>query len=497
MAAHRVTWLKRVVLVAGLMLGALAIWQLERARLGIERIALTAETTPATLYQTAPEGPLVVIAHGFAGSRQLMEAFSLTLARAGYRVAAFDFEGHGRNPVPMSGDVDAIAGTTARLVAETRRVVAAARGATGNDGPVALLGHSMASDVVIRAALEEDAIGAIVAVSMFSQAVTATQPDNLLILTGQWEPHLRAVALDAVTAVRPGATEGETVTNGAITRRAVVAPFVEHVGVLYSPVSLRETRDWLSERMPVALPRAPVAAIGPWISVLMAATVLLTWPLAGLLGPRLPAPQPVSPRAFWAILAVPAVVAPVVATQVRLDLLPVMVADTLAVMLALYGALQIAALRVLGIRFGAFDLRAMALLLVWGLLVFGVMLDRYAASFIPIPDRLPIIAALAVGTLPFMLADALLTQGGQARLWRRVAARVAVFVALGIAVALDPERLFFLVIIFPVLILFYVVHGLMGRWIGQHGGVLAAGVGLGLILAWALGVSFPLFDAGV
>jgi len=205
----------------------------------------------------------------------------------------------------------------------------------------------------------------------------------------------------------------------------------------------------------------------------------------------------VSPRAFWAILAVPAVAAPVVATQVRLDLLPVMVADTLAVMLALYGALQIAALRALGIRFGSFDLRAMALLLVWGLLVFGVMLDRYAASFIPIPDRLPIIAALAVGTLPFMLADALLTQGGQARLWRRVAARVAVFVALGIAVALDPERLFFLVIIFPVLILFYVVHGLMGRWIGQHGGVLAAGVGLGLILAWALGVSFPLFDAGV
>ena len=67
-------------------------------------------------------------------------------------------------------------------------------------------------------------------------------------------------------------------------------------------------------------------------------------------------------------------------------------------------------------------------------------------------------------------------------------------VSLGIAVALDPERLFFLVILFPVLILFFAVHGAMGRWIARHGGATAAGIGLGLILAWALGVSFPLYD---
>lgn len=495
MAGHRVIWAKRAVLVVGLILGLLAVIQLERARIGVERVVLAAGTTPATLYQSADEGPLVVVAHGFAGSRQLMEAFSLTLARAGYRVVAFDFEGHGRNPVPMSGDVNAIEGTTARLVDETRAVIAAAREVTGYAGPVALVGHSMASDVVVRVGLAEGNVAAVVAVSMFSQAVTATQPDGLLIVTGQWEPHLRNVALEAVGAVQMGAVEDETVSNGIVTRRAVVAPFVEHVGVLYSTVSLRETRDWLAERLPVRAPEAAVATIGPWISVLMAATVLLTWPLAGLLGPRQAPVAAVSRTMFWAVLIGPAVVAPVVATQVQLDLLPVMVADTLAVMLALYGALQLIALRALGVRFGGLDWRALALLMAWGLVVFGLALDRYAASFVPIPARLPIIAALAVGTLPFMLADALITQGGQARLWRRIAARMAVFVALGIAVALDPERLFFLVIIFPVLILFFVVHGLMGRWVGQHGGALAAGLGLGLILAWALGVSFPMFQA--
>ena len=226
------TLAKRVVLVFGLALALLSVIQLERARLGVERTAFVAGTTPATLYQSASDGPLVIIAHGFAGSRQFMEAFSLTLARAGYRVAAFDFEGHGRNPVPMSGDVTAIEGTTARLISETWRVTDAARAMTGYTGPIALLGHSMASDVVVRAGLEQGDVAATIAVSMFSEAVTPMAPDGLLILTGQWESYLRSVALGAVRDVAEGAEEGQTVSNGAVTRRAAVAPFVEHVGEL-------------------------------------------------------------------------------------------------------------------------------------------------------------------------------------------------------------------------------------------------------------------------
>ncbi len=34
----------------------------------------------------------------------------------------------------------------------------------------------------------------------------------------------------------------------------------------------------------------------------------------------------------------------------------------------------------------------------------------------------------------------------------------------------------------------------MGRWVARRAGAGAAGLGLGLCLAWALGVSFPLFS---
>jgi len=176
-----------------LVMGAVAVllimaslFMLERERAGLTISSFDIGTTPVTLYQRPGQtGPVVVVAHGFAGSRQIMQAYSLPLAQAGYRVLAFDFEGHGRNPVPMSGDVASLDGTTALLVAETRRIIAAAR-ALPQSGPVALLGHSMATDILVRASIAEMAddtpIDAVVAISMFSQAVTADTPSHLLIM---------------------------------------------------------------------------------------------------------------------------------------------------------------------------------------------------------------------------------------------------------------------------------------------------------------------------
>jgi dienelactone hydrolase len=96
-------------------------------------------STPVSVYGTGP-GPAVVIAHGFAGSRQLMEGYALTLARAGYYAVSFDFEGHGRNPTPMSGDVTQIAGTTRMLMDETRRVIDFAHELPGTGGPHSTIG---------------------------------------------------------------------------------------------------------------------------------------------------------------------------------------------------------------------------------------------------------------------------------------------------------------------------------------------------------------------
>jgi hypothetical protein len=96
-----------------------------------------------------------------------------------------------------------------------------------------------------------------------------------------------------------------------------------------------------------------------------------------------------------------------------------------------------------------------------------------------------------------MIADSLVTEGGRAALWRVLAARGAFITSLGAAVALDFKRLFFLLIVIPVIVFFFTIFGLMGGWVGRRtGSPCAPGIGLGLLLAWALGVSFPTFAPG-
>lgn len=480
----RSLWLSLALILAALLF-------LENARTGIEIDQIEVGPTPVTVYEG--DGPLVVMAHGFAGSRQMMQGYALTLAHAGYRVLAFDFEGHGRHPVPMSGDVTSIDGTTRRLVDQTLQIVSAA----SPRQPVALLGHSMATDILIRAQISApDLLGPVIAISAFSQAVTATQPASMLMITGAWEAGLRDFARRAVVLVDPRVGEGDLALSDGVTRKAIVAPLAEHVGVLHSRSGRAEAVGWLDAYYGRS-GSVSVPATGPVTLTLLLALVVLARPLSHLLPQR---PDPVRDRLpvwqFAVVVVVPALAAPPLAFLIDPHALPVLVADHLAVHLGLYGLMQVLLLRVFRVPFGRVSWLGVVAIVVWGLGIFGLALDRYAANFLPIPQRMIIIAALMLGAVPFMLADALVTDGGRTSLPRRFGARVAFLASLGIAVALDFEGLFFLIMIAPVIVLFYALFGLVGRWVARREGALAAGIGLGLCLAWALGVSFPMFASG-
>ncbi|MEM1398402.1 MAG: alpha/beta hydrolase, partial [Pseudomonadota bacterium] len=183
---------------------------------------------------------------------------------------------------------------------------------------------------------------------------------------------------------------------------------------------------------------------------------------------------------------------PLAAIWMPRGILPVLVADYLALHMLLYGVIQLAILRFVGLRVTGLALVVGAVLAAYGIGVFGLALDRYVANFMPHSGRLLIIAALALGALPYMMADSAMAHA-HPQLWRRALIRLAFLGSLGIAVALDFERLFFLILIIPVIALFFLVFGLMGRWVEARAGPLASGLGLGILLAWSLGVTFPMF----
>ena len=457
--------------------------------------------TPITvMHMPEAQGPVVVIAHGFAGSRQLMAAWQLSLAHAGFLTVSFDFQGHGRNPVPMSGDVSRIDGTTQLLMDETARITDFAVGLPGAVPRVALLGHSMASDIVVRQGLADPRVEAVVALSVFSEAITPDAPRNLMILNGEWEGALRAEAQRVMAEI--GAVEGETVgTPGAgFARRAAAVPMVEHVGILYAPRGIAEAMEWLALSFDRPIQSGPTqsdpVALGPWIILTLFGVVLLVRPLVAFL-PQGPVPWHPKGRLFWAMAVLPAVITPLILSVFETRFLPVLVADYLALHLALYGALVLAGAAWAG---GLPKMRGWVwgvALALYGIAVFGGIMDRYVGSFVPHPGRAAVIAAILPGAILAMLADAVLSGATRAALWRRVVARGMFLASLGVAVALDFERLFFLIIILPVILLFYLSFGMMGRFLGQRtGSVVAVGLSLGVILGWALGVTFPMFDPG-
>ncbi|MGF1551322.1 MAG: serine aminopeptidase domain-containing protein [Paracoccaceae bacterium] len=373
---------------------ALSLWRLEAGRSGLVFEDVAIGETPARVVRAeGRDGPMpvVVIAHGFAGSMELMEPFATTLARAGYLTVSFDFVGHGTHPraLPLVLEDGQPREAARRLLVQLDRVIDHARSLPRAGEGFALLGHSMATDLIAKRAADRpgpdatsaearatagapDARGdpsasdtqgnssapdarATVMVSPFSNEITATSPPNMLAIAGSWEARLteEAIRTLALTADAVGAgTAGEDETVGSFgdgtARRVVFASNVEHIGVLYDPESLAAARAWLDAAFGregadpdgAAEPDAVVRDLrGPWIGLLFAGMIALARPLSRAL-PALADP-PAGAGASWRAQAArsigPAVLTPVVATWLPSGLMPIVVGDYLAQHFFLYG----------------------------------------------------------------------------------------------------------------------------------------------------------------
>lgn len=471
---------------------ALGLFWLEMERATVSHRTLETPDGAVTLYERkgAQRGPLVVVTHGFAGSRQMMQYISRDLARAGFTVAAFDFFGHGRSHRLLSPDVTRLEGTTQQLVVQTRRVIDAVREVEGLTGAIALVGHSMATDIIMRAAEERPEVAGIVAISMYSDLVSASFPDRLLILSGEWEGRLRAVAREAVAQLAGMEVEGETVSNGPVLRRAVAVPGTEHVAVLFHPVTMRETRLWLQSAL--AVPDAGATwPQGGAILIVLAGLVFLSRPVFGVLPAEAVRPDALSPRAFLVAIIAPILPAFAAVSLTGGNLLGLAAFGHLFAFLLVWGAVSLGVLGILGRRARVPSVPGVALLLFWALAVFAVALDRYAAAFLPVGPRLGLMAVLSLGAIPFMLADRLLVD--DAPLWRGVVARMLPLSVLVASVVMLPQDLGLLFTVLPVFVLFYLVYGTMARAVAIRSGPETAGVALGIILAWSIAASTPLF----
>jgi hypothetical protein len=199
-----------------------------------------------------------------------------------------------------------------------------------------------------------------------------------------------------------------------------------------------------------------------------------------------------------AVLALaPAVLTPLLLWRLPTDFLPLLMGDYLVLHFALYGALTLAGLGWAGNRVPRARGMALALGIVlvtaWALLAVGVPVDRYVFNAHPEAVRLPIIAALCAGTLPYFLADEWFTRSPAAAPGAYFLTKLCFLLSLVAAIALNPQRLFFLAIIVPAILLLFVVYGLFSRWAGRASGHPAvAAVANALAFGAFIAVTFPL-----
>jgi dienelactone hydrolase len=526
-------WRRPHALAALLAVAAisLALWRLFDAESGLDIAHLVVDGVPVTVFtprdsqpvtdafstldpdldpNSAPaSAPVIVIGHGFAGSRQLMHPFALTLASNGYVSVVFDFPGHGRNRNRLAGELGEPERTGA-LLDSFAGVMAFARALPQGDGRVATLGHSMAGDIMVHYAERDPSVDAGVAVSPYlSRALGAELPRNLLFIYGDLEPEMimqQGRAALAVVAGLPAADIAPDVTYGSMTdgtaRRMVVAPGVEHIGVLYSRVSQQAALDWLNA-VYGRQSSGVIDARGPWLAAFYLGVMLLAWPLARLL-PVVTA-QPVGANLRWRRLlplaVAPALLTPLILWPLPSDFLPIVIGDYIALHFGLYGLLTLIGLWLVGERPaslwhrvapGAFALAVLAVF-VFETLAVTLPTDRFVASFLPATDRWPTALALLAGTLIWAIADEWLTRGAAAPRGAYALTKSLFVLSLMLAVVLNLNELFFLVIIIPAILALFVIYGLFSGWIyrrTKHPAVAA--LTNALVFASAIAVSFPM-----
>ncbi len=465
---------------------------------------------PVTVFRShaLETGPVVVIAHGFAGSQQLMQPIAITLARNGYIAVTFDFAGHGRNPLPLPGGLSDLDMSTRALLGEIGEVARSAMALPGADGRLALVGHSMASDLVVRYAMDHpDDVSAIVAFSFFGQGVTPNNPKNLIVIDGAWEsPALRGAGFRIISEATKG-NEKVGVTYGDLShgsgRRLVLAAGSEHISVIYNHDALSEALNWLNASFGHR-GSGFVDGRGRWLALLFIGLIAIARPASRLL-PQL-APSPLGASLPWRrlspICVAPAILTPFLLWKAPTSFLPILLGDYLVVHFALYGLLTGAGLwlaksgaprlaatktNMAGIALAASAVAA------FYIVALGIPLNAYVTSFAPTGVRWLLAPAILAGAAPYFLADEWLTRGCPAPRGGYAFSKACFVMSLGLSVWLSPQRLFFLVITVPVIIVSFTIYGLVSRWAyartnDPRVGALGAACGL----AYAIAMTFPI-----
>lgn len=472
------------------------------------------EEGDAELPDPGPPGerpPLVVVAHGFSGDRVMMSSFARRVASAGYGVLSIDFRGHGENRNGFGVGRDG-------LQDDLRDAVEWAGDEPHVDASsLALVGHSMGADAVLRFAQRDPRPDATIAISGGESIEGPRRPENVLLLVASRDPG----------SIKEGAARvGDVLAGGELERGRVVGSTAEgtavarvevggndHATILWSDEAVEATVSWVDSvfgRSSDPSPGDP--RVGTSGLYLLAALVLLAGigVAAGRLGPALEEASRGGVGRGLLVLAVALLVAmPFTAAGSQTGFLSLAAGAAIVSPFAVAGVLALGTRAVLGRSGGVVpgwlgggrslwgEIRGSlgpALLAFVAVYVVLAPLGLVFHRLVPTPERVVAWVGASLLFLPFFVAFELLVRrgGAVAGSLLGVAGRVVVLVLLyaGVALGLLPGVVIIYVPILAALFVGFEVFAAAAYATGRNALLIA--VVESAWLGWITAVTLPI-----
>ena len=425
----------------------------------------------------------IIIGHGFAGSKEMMRQIAYDIVNAGSNAVLFDFIGHGSNQQKLINQPTEILGTTQQLVTQLSNIINFIYVKFGNDINISLIGHSMASDIVVRASADKR-IKSVVAISPYSTGITQGFPNDLLLLSGQFESHLRSHALQMVKTFKPEAKENTEYTNGKIRRKASFIENTGHVSVIYAPQTTKVIIDWLKlENYDRHIWENQIG----WVLIGMTFIVIGMSRLNSNLANETISVLKNKKALISALLATAVSLS---SGLIEINLLPIYGFERIAIYFGLVGLFA---------YLFSFDYQITTLkidLLNWFKLIlcFGVLcflINRYIGSFALSGNRVTAFITLILPiTLFSLIIEKLIASSS---IWIAILLRGLPIIGFSMLLILFPEQYGLMFTTVLIYILYFIVFGYIGRHQRKKIGHLNVGLAHGIFLSFAFAATNPIF----
>lgn len=471
-----------VVLMA-LLLILLSWWGVAAARTGLVVRNIERDRIPMVYVapQQAEKMPAVLVAHGFAGSKQLMLGYAHVLAHAGYAVMLWDEGGHGANTTPLERfgllhDLE-VAYTT---VLEQPEV---------DPNRLALLGHSMGSGAVMSAAISNPKFAATVAISPTGASVNLQVPRNLQLQVGSWE--VRFIA-NAQRLLKQAGGENENLAQGK-GRSLLTIPNAEHITILFRDASHMAARKWLDATFGIQNTSSYIDRRMAWYGLHLLAWLLLigavapTFKLASLGKTKLH-----KLRSWLGLLLAPLVASGVLTlisngSEIQ-SLGGVLVGGAVGIWFCIAGTVWLVALGIPPCTVRSLGLGIALFILLW--VAFGAMAQVVWLQWWLIPARLKLWLVLSLLCFPWFLASGQAVQGVgiASRLLWWLGQSVALVGGFFLTLQFLPQ-LSFIFLLLPLFPLFMAMFSYIAAMLKE---VWSYAVGCALFFGWVITAAFPM-----